>query len=117
MIPVTAYAGLTVGVLGLGRSGLTAARALRAGGAAPLVWDDAEAAREKAAGEGLEVADLTREREAGRLARLVVSPGIAHLYPAPHPAVAQAQAAGVFLVQGMGTVYINNRHESVFSRI
>jgi UDP-N-acetylmuramoylalanine--D-glutamate ligase len=105
MIPVTAYAGQTVGVLGLGKSGLTAARALRAGGAVPLVWDDTEAAREKAAAEGLEVADLAREREAASLARLIVSPGIPHLYPAPHPAVAQAQAAGVPVDNDVGLFF------------
>jgi hypothetical protein len=37
-----------VGVLGLGRSGLATARALVAGGARPLLWDDSPEARAKA---------------------------------------------------------------------
>ena len=43
MIAVRGYEGRRVGVLGLGRSGLAAARALSAGGAIPVAWDDGEA--------------------------------------------------------------------------
>lgn len=105
MIPVTTYAGRTVGVLGLAKSGLTAARALRAGGAMPVCWDDAEKPRTAAAAEGFEIADLTREREAARLACLVVSPGIPHLYPQPHPAVVQAQGQGVPVDNDVGLFF------------
>ncbi|MEO1470998.1 MAG: UDP-N-acetylmuramoyl-L-alanine--D-glutamate ligase, partial [Pseudomonadota bacterium] len=80
MIPVRVYPGRRVGVLGLGRSGLAAARALRAGDAVPVCWDDGEAARAAAAAEGFAVEDLAR---AEGLAVLVVSPGIAALHPAP----------------------------------
>ena len=45
MIPVIGYKGQKVAVLGLGRSGLAAAAALTAGGAEPLLWDDAPEAR------------------------------------------------------------------------
>ncbi len=91
MIPIRAYTGQRVGVLGLGRSGLVAARALKAGGAEPVCWDDDDAARETAAGEGFEIGDLSREREAASMARLIVSPGIPHLYPRPHRAVARPE--------------------------
>jgi len=87
MIPIHAYAGQRVGVLGLGRSGLATARALEAGGAIPVCWDDTDRARE---GVPYEMADLSRERESEGLAALIVSPGIAHLYPQPHQAVARA---------------------------
>ena len=46
MIPVRGYEGRTVAVLGLGRSGLAAAKALEAGGATALCWDDSPEARE-----------------------------------------------------------------------
>ena len=105
MIPIRAYAGQRVGVLGLGRSGLSSARALKAGGAEPVCWDDDEAARATAAAEGFIIADLSREREAGGLARLIVSPGIPHLYPAPHRAVARAQAAGVPVDNDVGLFF------------
>ena len=52
MIPAQGVTGKNVGVLGLGRSGLTAALALRAGGAEVRVWDDQEPARQAAAEEG-----------------------------------------------------------------
>jgi len=51
MIPVRGYKGAKVAVLGLGRSGLSAARSLRAGGAEALVWDDNEEARARAEAE------------------------------------------------------------------
>ncbi|MEM8699126.1 MAG: UDP-N-acetylmuramoyl-L-alanine--D-glutamate ligase, partial [Pseudomonadota bacterium] len=95
MIPLRAYAGTTVGVLGLGRSGLSAARALKAGGATVLCWDDQDGPRADADAEGLALADLSRPREAASISLLVVSPGIAHHYPIPHPAVSAAWEAGV----------------------
>ncbi|MFZ9416838.1 MAG: UDP-N-acetylmuramoyl-L-alanine--D-glutamate ligase, partial [Alphaproteobacteria bacterium] len=52
-VPVGCFAGARVVVLGLGRSGIAAAEALRAGGAEVLAWDDGEAARAAAAARGL----------------------------------------------------------------
>ncbi|MEM1344596.1 MAG: UDP-N-acetylmuramoyl-L-alanine--D-glutamate ligase [Pseudomonadota bacterium] len=95
MIPAPGYEGQQVGVLGLARSGLAAARALAEGGATPLCWDDAEAGRARAEAEGFTLADLTRPREAESLSALIVSPGIPHLFPHIHPAIAAARAAGV----------------------
>ena len=63
MIPVKGYKGQRVAVLGLGRSGLATAEALRAGGAEPLLWDDSPEARAKAEAAGLTVmsiADATK---------------------------------------------------------
>ena len=88
MIPVHKYEGQRVGVLGLGRSGLATAAALKAGGAEPVCWDDNEVSR--LAVTEFEVADISREREAEGLAALVVSPGIPHLYPEPHKAIIRA---------------------------
>ena len=48
MIPVTIFAGRDLAVLGLGMSGLAAARALRSGGANVVVWDDQDKARDEA---------------------------------------------------------------------
>lgn len=105
MIPIGAYPGDRVGVLGLGRSGLTAARALKSGGAEPVCWDDGEGPRAAAEAEGFAIADLSREREAAGLAALVVSPGIPHLYPRPHPAVEAAWAAGVPVDNDIGLFF------------
>jgi UDP-N-acetylmuramoylalanine--D-glutamate ligase len=105
MIPVRGYEGKPVGVLGLGRSGLAAARALAAGGAAPLCWDDGEARREAAAAEGFAVEDLTRPRAWERARHLIVSPGVPHLFPAPHPAIAAAEAAGALIDNEVGLFF------------
>ena len=61
MIPVRGLNGARVAVLGLGRSGLSAARALAAGGAVPVCWDDNPSAREVATGEGFECLDLKKQ--------------------------------------------------------
>ncbi|MBW7921944.1 MAG: UDP-N-acetylmuramoyl-L-alanine--D-glutamate ligase [Rubellimicrobium sp.] len=105
MIPVRGVQGLKVGVLGWGRSGRSAALALRAGGAGVLVWDDRDSARAQAEGEGFATADLTRDRAWEGLALLVTSPGIAHLYPAPHPAIAQALRRGVPVDNDIGLFF------------
>ncbi len=105
MIPIRAYAGQRVGVLGLGRSGLVAVRALTEGGAVPVGWDDDDAKRDAVAGEGFEVADLSREREVSGLTRLILSPGVPHLYPAPHKAVEWAQMAGVPVDNDVGLFF------------
>ncbi|MEM7498375.1 MAG: UDP-N-acetylmuramoyl-L-alanine--D-glutamate ligase [Pseudomonadota bacterium] len=105
MIPVRSYPGARIGVLGLGRSGLATARALAAGEADAVCWDDRESAREEAAAEGFALADLSRPREAETLARLIVSPGIPHLYPEPHAAVAAAWEAGVPVDNDVGLFF------------
>ncbi|MBJ3762261.1 UDP-N-acetylmuramoyl-L-alanine--D-glutamate ligase [Maribius pontilimi] len=105
MIPVVGYAGRTVGVLGLGRSGLSTARALAAGGAVPVCWDDSDEGRARAETEGYAVRDLTRDGAWDDVALLVTSPGIPHLYPAPHPAILGALRAGVPVDNDIGLFF------------
>jgi UDP-N-acetylmuramoylalanine--D-glutamate ligase len=94
MIPVRGFEGARVAVFGLGRTGLTAARALAAGGAHPLLWDDKAESRDQAAAEGFELADLATADWSGVKA-LVLSPGAPFTHPAPHWTVGLARAAGV----------------------
>ena len=105
MIPVLGYDGRKVAVLGLGRSGLAAARALQAGGAEPVCWDDGEKARALAQGEGFAIADLSRDKSWDGVVALIVSPGIAHLYPHPHPAITAARNAGVPVDNDIGLFF------------
>ncbi|SEM11978.1 UDP-N-acetylmuramoylalanine--D-glutamate ligase [Roseovarius azorensis] len=105
MIPVRGFEGARVAVLGLGRSGLSAARALRAGGAVPLCWDDNEAARVAAEAEGFRIADFSRAGAFDGVAALIVSPGIPHLYPAPNRVIAAAQEAGVPVDNDIGLFF------------
>jgi len=88
--------GKTVAVLGLGKSGMSTARALSAAGATVLAWDDGrpDAA---AALDGVTAADL-READLAQAAMLVLSPGIPRCNPAPHLVVARAHEAGCPIV-------------------
>jgi UDP-N-acetylmuramoylalanine--D-glutamate ligase len=94
MIPITAFRGRSVAVVGLARSGMAAARALAAGGARVAAWDDAEQRRRAAPFPMVDpmTADL------GDLAALVLSPGIPLTHPAPHPVVRRAQEAHVEVI-------------------
>ncbi len=105
MIPVRGYDGHRVAVLGLGRSGRPTVAALVAGGAEVIAWDDGAAAREAVASDGVEIADLARPGAFEGVAALIVSPGIPHLYPAPHPAVAAAWEAGVAVDNDIGLFF------------
>lgn len=94
MIPVPGYEGRRVAVFGLGRSGITAARALLAGGAIPILWDDSVSGRMQAQAEGFEVEDLTAA-DWTDFAALVLSPGAPLTHPKPHWTVDRAYDAGV----------------------
>ena len=105
MIPVNGVRGARIAVLGLGRSGLSAARALRAGGAAVTCWDDNGEARQKAEAEGFVCQHLSKADHFQDIARLIVSPGIPHLYPAPNPVVAAALDAGIAVDNDIGLFF------------
>ena len=97
MIPVPGFEGRRIAVFGLGRSGLTAARALKAGGALPVLWDDSVSSRMQAQSEGFTVEDLTGADWSG-FAALVLSPGAPLTHPEPHWTVGKARAAGVEVI-------------------
>ncbi|MGA3305759.1 MAG: UDP-N-acetylmuramoyl-L-alanine--D-glutamate ligase [Stellaceae bacterium] len=97
MIPVANFRNETVAVLGLARSGLAAALALKQGGARVLAWDDAAEKRQTAQNSGLDLTDLARHGLDGAKA-LVLSPGIPHTHPKPHPVAELARRAGVPII-------------------
>ena len=105
MIPVLGFEGATVAVLGLGRSGLATARALLAGGATPVCWDDNPGARDAAEAEGFELRDLHRQGAFDDIAVLITSPGIPHLYPQPNPVIRAALEAGVPVDNDIGLFF------------
>ncbi len=94
MIPVRGFEDKTVAVFGLGRTGLTAARALIAGGAKVALWDEKPASREAAAAEGFPVVDL-EAADWTQFAALMLSPGVPLTHPKPHWTVTKAKTAGV----------------------
>jgi UDP-N-acetylmuramoylalanine--D-glutamate ligase len=89
--PSHIFAGSRFAVVGLGRNGLPAAHALAAMGADVMAWDDREEARAQAIAQGVTVAPPTMVG----LDALVLSPGIPHTLPMPHPLAAAAREAGV----------------------
>jgi UDP-N-acetylmuramoylalanine--D-glutamate ligase len=97
MIAVTAFRDEKVAVLGLARSGLVAAQALQHGGARILAWDDAAPKREAAAAAGVPIVDLAAA-DLGGVSALILSPGIPHTYPTPHPVAQRARAAGARII-------------------
>ena len=94
MIPLRGFEDKTVAVFGLGRTGLTAARALIAGGAKVALWDEKPESREAAAAEGFPVVDL-QAADWSQFAALMLSPGVPLTHPKPHWTVDKAKAAGV----------------------
>ncbi|MFN3230004.1 MAG: UDP-N-acetylmuramoyl-L-alanine--D-glutamate ligase [Asticcacaulis sp.] len=94
MIPVRGFEGKRVAVFGLGRSGLTAARALKAGGAEPLLWDDQAKSLTQAAKEGFTLENL-KVSDWSEIDALMLSPGVPLTHPEPHWTVQKAKAAGV----------------------
>jgi UDP-N-acetylmuramoylalanine--D-glutamate ligase len=100
--PPDLFSGRRYAVVGLGQNGLPAARALRAMGAAVTVWDDGEAAR-AAAPDGCAIRDL-RDGPLDFDA-IVLSPGIPHRLPKPHPIAARAIAAGVPILSDAELLY------------
>ena len=88
--PADLFAGRRYAVVGLGRNGVPVARALLAMGAGVGVWDDRADAR---AASGLPLHDPAAGLDG--FDALVLSPGIPHRLPTPHPAALAAQAAGV----------------------
>jgi len=89
--PDKLFAGQRFAVVGLGKNGLPAAHALTAMGAEVIAWDDTPKVRDSTS--GLTIQD---PREAGgRFDAIVLSPGIPHLLPAPHPIAVWARAASI----------------------
>jgi UDP-N-acetylmuramoylalanine--D-glutamate ligase len=97
MIDVFAFSGLPVAVLGLGRSGLSAAKALQASGAEVWAWDDNETSRQNAAEQDVPIIDLNT-CDWSQLTSLILSPGIPHTFPKPHPITELARNANVEII-------------------
>ena len=100
MIPVLGFAGQKVAVFGLGRTGLTAARALNAGGAKVVLWDENPTSREAAVQQGFDLLDLA-QADLSDLSALILSPGVPLTHPSPHWTVTRAKAFNVPILGDM----------------
>ncbi len=97
MIGITQMAGQQVAVFGLGQSGLSAVRALAAGGADVRAWDDDDERRQTAAAAGVPLAE-PGDLNWSEISALVLSPGVPLSHPEPHPVVKRARAAGTEVI-------------------
>lgn len=97
MIPATCFDKQIVAVFGLGKSGLSTVRALEAGGATVMAWDDGEARRKEAIAVGVSLNDLSA-CDWSKIAALVLSPGVPLTHPEPHWVVKLAHEAGVEII-------------------
>lgn len=97
MIQLTTFKDKVVALFGLGISGMSAAGALRDGGARLSVYDDNLERLEAARDMGFEVVDL-HFIDWSLLDALVLSPGVPLTHPEPHWTVERARAAGVPII-------------------
>ncbi len=84
-------------VLGLGKSGYDVAVFLHKIGAHVVAWDDGPQARNAIAAQGVRTEEIEPLLK-GANDCLILSPGIPHIHPTPHPVAATAQALGVPII-------------------
>jgi UDP-N-acetylmuramoylalanine--D-glutamate ligase len=100
MLALTSYDQKIAAVLGLSRTGLSACRAVVAGGGRIWAWDDNAERRAAASAQGFSIVNLDICNW-DRVESLVVSPGIPLRRPRPHRLVRHAKAAGVPVIGDM----------------
>jgi len=105
VISIDFLRGQRVGVLGLRRTGQAALDVLLNSGCDVRVWDDDVETLGWVIEERPQVGLLDRPDCFEGMQRLVVSPGVPHLYPVPHPIIAQAVRAGVPLDNDIGLLF------------
>ncbi len=96
--------GAPAAVLGLGKSGMATALALKNSGVSVAAWDDQPAGRAAAKAQGIDLVDLNRA-DFTEMQFLALSPGIPLHFPAPHPVAARARGAGCPIVGDIELLY------------
>ena len=104
MIPAQNVKNASYVVLGVGRSGLSAAAALKAGGAKILCLDDNINNLKKAESLGF-ICTVPDKINWDIIDVLLVSPGVPHHYPRPHVVVAEAIKNGVAIDNDIGLFF------------
>ncbi|MBA8878719.1 UDP-N-acetylmuramoyl-L-alanine--D-glutamate ligase [Phyllobacterium myrsinacearum] len=87
----------TVALFGLGGSGIATAKAIVAGGAKVIAWDDNPDSVARAQSAGIGTGDL-RLVDWKQFSSFVLSPGVPLTHPRPHWTVDLARAAGVEII-------------------
>ncbi len=99
---MTPFVGQRIAVMGLGKAGFAAALRLRDWGAEVTAWDDQPDCRARAEAAGLTLRDPAQDFAADAL---LLSPGIPHTHPSPHPAAEAARAAGAPILADVEFLY------------
>lgn len=109
MIITPLFKDQTVFILGLGKSGRSVAQNLGKAGVHILAWDDQEEARRLAHEQGIPLVnfDTFQWKDVNHF---ILSPGIPHHYPAPHPLIVQAQRAGLSPINDLEVLYRSQSH-------
>jgi UDP-N-acetylmuramoylalanine--D-glutamate ligase len=97
LINADTFRGRTVAVFGLGRTGVSAALSLVAGGATVWAWDDDKDTRISAEKQGVPIENLMRA-DWSKVDEFVLSPGVPHKLPKPHWSAKRAKAEGVPII-------------------
>ncbi|WP_409431895.1 UDP-N-acetylmuramoyl-L-alanine--D-glutamate ligase [Litorimonas sp. RW-G-Af-16] len=97
MIKAETFKGQNIAVFGLGRTGVSAALSLQAGGAMVSAWDDRSAGRDEAAKAGVSIVDLTAA-DWDAFDALVLSPGVPDNLPKPHWSAERAKASNTPII-------------------
>lgn len=116
MIPLHHAKGKSFALFGLGSSGIATAKALLAGGAGVVVWDDSEAGRDEARRQGLDVRDLKTENFS-RFDSFILSPGVPLTHPEPHWSAKLAAAANVEIIGDIELFCRERRHSAPDSKL
>jgi UDP-N-acetylmuramoylalanine--D-glutamate ligase len=110
MIAAHTFTDRTVALFGLGGSGLATARALQAGGARLVAFDDNPKSVEAARAEGIATGDL-HDLDWSAVEAMVLSPGVPLTHPKPHWAADLANGAGVPII-GDIEIFVRERETS-----
>ncbi len=97
-----------VGILGLGKTGLSVVRAMEQAGAMVTCWDDNREKRVNLGVDGVTIKELNNKKLLRELDLLIVSPGIPHLYPKPHAVVSLAYELNIKVDNDIGLFFSNH---------
>ena len=100
-----------VGVLGLGKTGLSVVNALEQAGALLTCWDDDKEKRVNLGVNDVTVEDLKNKNLLRELDLLIVSPGIPHLYPKPHAVVSLAYELNIKVDNDVGLFFSSHMQD------
>jgi len=97
MIDAFPFAGYSVGILGLGRSGLATALAMIKSNVDVYAWDDDENARKIAADQGVSIQNLM-ELDWREVPTLIAGPGVPLTHPEPHAVIKKVLSEGAEVI-------------------